>query len=1186
MTIDVTADNDAPTAADNTVITLEDTNHTFIEADFGFSDVDVGDALVSVQITTLETVGTLQLSDVDVTLDQVILVADITAGNLVFVPVAGSNGAAYDTFGFSVNDGTVDSVASYTMTIDVTAVNDAPTAADNTVIIDEDTNHTFVEAEFNFADVDVGDALVSVQITTLETVGTLQLSDVDVTLDQVILVADITAGNLVFVPAVDGNGTGYDSFEFTVNDGDDDSVASYTMTVDVTADNDAPVVQTIDDQEVTETREFSLLVIATDPDNEQSELSINEGTSTLPSWLTVNGDNPMLLVGTPENDDLGINTVSIILSDGIDDSAVESFNITVIPALSISNVRVNTVSVTEDETTTNSVKPNEEITVQFTVTNGLDHAITGISAELTTAIAGFTLESEETINLNAETNSQITLTGILPLTTVEGEYNIDLAVEGRDYNDSDIVHSDSFSFSLDVQQDAADVSITNLNLEDEEGITCKSSTTLTVEYTNRGENDEDDVVITVTGPNDLELSTESDAGFDSEINSGEELTYDFSVPTANFSSGSNSLTVTVSYRDDFEQDTEIISITKNNCLDTFTPAENNLLVADGENIDFSVGLSEEGFDDEITWTVTDEDGVEVDTDHGDTYTFSEDEPGTYTVTVTVRDETNSWTVQVTDVPLSDNLQVSTDPLILENAYGKIEYYEIFDLEDLVDLDEVVSITEGQIAIDSTAAPQLDEAAQITIKKNYDEFIILASENYGLGPFEECPNMVCRPLSSLGGEFVFEVSDFSPYKTYRVEEKVAAAVEISEIYFEQVNRGEIFSLDITVTNTGTYDALTSLSVSLEDVDTKYNAEIVGSLPSSLDAGTSATVQLQLTVPDEESSNKHSIGTLKITSTQDTVSETIYLSAKSFLEITDIEVNGDNNGDLKIDEDNEITVTVKNDYTEDMEDVEVTVTILDVDGDDLDEDAEEQDIDAGKDEDFTVTFDLSKEDIDEEKYEIEVVVEGTADDGTRHEISETIEVGLDLEKHKVVIKKADLAFETMQCNTQDSLRVTVENIGKNDEDEVELRVINSALGVQLSHDNIKIDKFTDSDNEETENFLLNLEDTDPGTYTLNVELYLDGDLEDSETVELEVKECLSSTSVQQTQDNLLAQQLQQQLQQQLYAQQIPTETTATSTVRATFRDSTAYLALLGVMIFLAFVGMVLAMTLFLKKRRISK
>ncbi|MBU1974216.1 MAG: lamin tail domain-containing protein, partial [Nanoarchaeota archaeon] len=469
MTIDVTADNDAPTAADNTVITLEDTNHTFIEADFGFSDVDVGDALVSVQITTLETVGTLQLSDVDVTLDQVILVADITAGNLVFVPVAGSNGAAYDTFGFSVNDGTVDSVASYTMTIDVTAVNDAPTAADNTVIIDEDTNHTFVEAEFNFADVDVGDALVSVQITTLETVGTLQLSDVDVTLDQVILVADITAGNLVFVPAVDGNGTGYDSFEFTVNDGDDDSVASYTMTVDVTADNDAPVVQTIDDQEVTETREFSLLVIATDPDNEQSELSINEGTSTLPSWLTVNGDNPMLLVGTPENDDLGINTVSIILSDGIDDSAVESFNITVIPALSISNVRVNTVSVTEDETTTNSVKPNEEITVQFTVTNGLDHAITGISAELTTAIAGFTLESEETINLNAETNSQITLTGILPLTTVEGEYNIDLAVEGRDYNDSDIVHSDSFSFSLDVQQDAADVSITNLNLEDEEG---------------------------------------------------------------------------------------------------------------------------------------------------------------------------------------------------------------------------------------------------------------------------------------------------------------------------------------------------------------------------------------------------------------------------------------------------------------------------------------------------------------------------------------------------------------------------------------------------------------------------------------------------------------------------------------------------------------------------------------------
>ena len=62
------------------------------------------------------------------TLNQVITKADIDAGNLKFIPVAQANGSGYDNFGFSVNDGTIDSVSTYTQTIDVTAVNDAPTA--------------------------------------------------------------------------------------------------------------------------------------------------------------------------------------------------------------------------------------------------------------------------------------------------------------------------------------------------------------------------------------------------------------------------------------------------------------------------------------------------------------------------------------------------------------------------------------------------------------------------------------------------------------------------------------------------------------------------------------------------------------------------------------------------------------------------------------------------------------------------------------------------------------------------------------------------------------------------------------------------------------------------------------------------------------------------------------------------
>ena len=45
-------------------------------------------------------------------------------------------------------------------------------------------------------------------------------------------------GTLTFTPPANANGPGYTSFTFTVSDGTSES-AAYTMTVDVTAGNDA-----------------------------------------------------------------------------------------------------------------------------------------------------------------------------------------------------------------------------------------------------------------------------------------------------------------------------------------------------------------------------------------------------------------------------------------------------------------------------------------------------------------------------------------------------------------------------------------------------------------------------------------------------------------------------------------------------------------------------------------------------------------------------------------------------------------------------------------------------------------------------------------------------------------------------------------------------------------------------------
>ena len=160
INIDVTAANDAPTAGNNTVTTNENTTYTFSASDFNFSDID-GDTLASVKITSLVTVGSLQLSGGDVALNQIISKADIDAGNLTFTPIPGENGAGYDSFQFSVNDGMVDSAASYTMTIDVTAANNAPTFIDGSIgnwNFDEGSGDSIVESAIGISTGTLGSA--------------------------------------------------------------------------------------------------------------------------------------------------------------------------------------------------------------------------------------------------------------------------------------------------------------------------------------------------------------------------------------------------------------------------------------------------------------------------------------------------------------------------------------------------------------------------------------------------------------------------------------------------------------------------------------------------------------------------------------------------------------------------------------------------------------------------------------------------------------------------------------------------------------------------------------------------------------------------------------------------------------------------------------------------------------------
>ena len=190
---------------------------------------EVGKAVTTVTLTAMTTDSDATVTAV--TLDgNAIADTDFTDGIEVPSLLAGENEIVV-----TVRAEDTSTTQTYTVTVTREA-NTAPTAINSSVTTDEDTAHTFATTEFSFADGD-GHALVSVTVVTPPAAGELALGGAAVTADQAVSAADI--GQLVFTPASNAHGQDYASFTFKVSDGIDESDSAYTMTVHVTAVNDA-----------------------------------------------------------------------------------------------------------------------------------------------------------------------------------------------------------------------------------------------------------------------------------------------------------------------------------------------------------------------------------------------------------------------------------------------------------------------------------------------------------------------------------------------------------------------------------------------------------------------------------------------------------------------------------------------------------------------------------------------------------------------------------------------------------------------------------------------------------------------------------------------------------------------------------------------------------------------------------
>jgi VCBS repeat-containing protein len=142
-------------------------------------------------------------------------------------------------------------------TVNVTNVNETPSAGNSTAMVTVDRSRTLSAGDFKFSDVDAGDSLASVKITALPLKGLLKYNEgsaespslKSVTVNQVISKSDIDAGKLVYIPDAAtnyldyGTSTSDASFTFTVTDAGGLESGTATLTIDL-VDNALPTLTT------------------------------------------------------------------------------------------------------------------------------------------------------------------------------------------------------------------------------------------------------------------------------------------------------------------------------------------------------------------------------------------------------------------------------------------------------------------------------------------------------------------------------------------------------------------------------------------------------------------------------------------------------------------------------------------------------------------------------------------------------------------------------------------------------------------------------------------------------------------------------------------------------------------------------------------------------------------------------
>jgi len=295
VTITVTASSDAPVAADDAYTTAEDTPLTVPAPGVLGNDTDPDGDQLSAWVVSGTSHGTLTLN---------------ANGSFTYTPAADFNGT--DTFTYRASDGTLDSNLA-TVTITVTAINDAPTAAADADSTAEDTALTVAAPGLLSNDTDPDSSTLTAAVVTGPGHGTLTLN------------AD---GSFTYTPAANFNGT--DTFTYRASDGSAQSNPA-TVTITVTPVSDPPAA-TDDAYSTAEDTPLTVAapgVLGNDTDPDSSTLTAALVTGPGHGTLTLNADGSFTY--TPAANFNSTDTFTYRASDGSLTSDPATVTITVTP---------------------------------------------------------------------------------------------------------------------------------------------------------------------------------------------------------------------------------------------------------------------------------------------------------------------------------------------------------------------------------------------------------------------------------------------------------------------------------------------------------------------------------------------------------------------------------------------------------------------------------------------------------------------------------------------------------------------------------------------------------------------------------------------------------------------------------------------------------------------------------------